>query len=1014
MKASLGLLGCCGLLVSAPAAVYSPRILSPHNADGYSLKTFAQFHRWRELSGDAKVFEVYRYLTDPRTGLYPLGVPAREGSETLSEYSAVTDPVKMLNIYPIGHCGTLGPTAAGLLEGMGVGSARTLIIPGWHHVAAEVCYDESWHYVDLDVRAVFRRENGTLASMAEARTDGSLWRGPSRPWFFPLDDLGSVQRAYAERPAEHRYGVASGGHTMDFVLRQGEVFTRWWKPQGGRWNHHPSYAEPPFPRSVLEREPRGPKSKHESFTVHTHGNGRLVYLPNLTAQSTDFDDGVYAAQNIEPGPDGLTLKSPGKGYAVFEVRTPYVIVPLVGDLDTTADDREASVVKLDAERVGLALSLDNGLTWQPLPPSKAGVFDLTPQVAGRYGYLLRLSFEGAPDQAVMRSLEIETWVQVHPASLPSLRRGKNHLQLVTGDHYGLPTRVNSVCPDGNDRQDFLKHVVAAPQDYDPARRTGRVRGSFVVKLPAPPGTRIAWFSAGASFAAAVGATQNTRNAIAFAVGESGEFQEIYRANVPPDQSHWHYNVDREVRLDEPADAVWVRYTGDPAVNNVRLFAHCLEARPRAETAVIVKHTWTERGVQRTKTVRLDGPGDYEIEADTDPEDEAIELAIPSSARTAASAGATARGGAFLGSPSREPPAPRPLIHPPVEPSPPRETTQPAQPLSTTGSAPLELPQLWEYSAPLISPEVREREPSHAQKDPSIVFHNGRWHLFMTVKLPRRSAIEYCSFARWEEANASPRTLLPVSASDYYCAPQIFYFRPHQLWYLVYQVGVPGQDKMWVAYSTTADIADPHSWTPAKPMLDGGQDDPRRVGGLDYWIICDAQRAYLFLTSLDGRMWRLWTRLEDFPRGFGHCELALQARVFEASHTYKLKGRDQYLTLIEENGRRYYKGYLADRLDGEWRPVADTAEHPLAGWNNIRPAPGVEPWTDNVSHGELLRDSNDETLTVDPTKLRFLFQGMWDKDKAGSAYGQFQWRLGLLTPVTATGPTEEPPAAPGRD
>ena len=42
--------------------------------------------------------------------------------------------------------------------------------------------------------------------------------------------------------------------------------------------------------------------------------------------------------------------------------------------------------------------------------------------------------------------------------------------------------------------------------------------------------------------------------------------------------------------------------------------------------------------------------------------------------------------------------------------------------------------------------------------------------------------------------------------------------------------------------------------------------------------------------------------------------------------------------------------------------------------NVGPAPGVEPWTDNVSHGELLRDGYDQTLTVDPGHLRLLFQG----------------------------------------
>jgi hypothetical protein len=64
---------------------------------------------------------------------------------------------------------------------------------------------------------------------------------------------------------------------------------------------------------------------------------------------------------------------------------------------------------------------------------------------------------------------------------------------------------------------------------------------------------------------------------------------------------------------------------------------------------------------------------------------------------------------------------------------------------------------------------------------------------MTVKLPGRSAIEYCAFRRWEEADAAPRTILRISDSDYYCAPQVFYFAPHRKWYLIYQLqGVPGR------------------------------------------------------------------------------------------------------------------------------------------------------------------------------------------------------------------------------
>ena len=90
--------------------------------------------------------------------------------------------------------------------------------------------------------------------------------------------------------------------------------------------------------------------------------------------------------------------------------------------------------------------------------------------------------------------------------------------------------------------------------------------------------------------------------------------------------------------------------------------------------------------------------------------------------------------------------------------------------------------------------------------------------------------------------------------------------------------------------------------------------------------------------------------------------------------------------------------MADRLDGAWAPLADRPEQPFAGWHNVRPAPGVEAWADNISHGELIREGNDETMTVDPRRLQFVFQGVLEKDKAGKGYGQLPWRIGILTPA----------------
>jgi len=619
----------------ASAREYSPRVVSEDRADAYSMKTFAEFPRWRNLRGDALAWEVYRYLVDVRSGVFHMN-EVLEGRDALGEYRTVRDPVKIVNVYGYGYCAIFGPVMAGICEDMGLGQARTLTLPDWSHVASEAFYDGKWHYLDLDVRAVFRRPDGTLASMAEAKQDASLWTGRG-PLFFPNDPLDSTRRVYQRTRVDHYHGFNQGGHTMDYVLRQGETFTRWWTPQGGRWHHSPEYNRENWLRKLIEEEPRGPKPNHRHFTVHNYGNGRLVYRPNLTERSSDFRDGACDARNVRPAAGGLSLERPGEGCAVFEVRSPYVIVPVVGNLDTTADDREASVVEIDAVGASLALSLDGGLTWKELAVDRwPARLDLTPQVSGTYGYLLRITLRGQPGEAMVRSLAITTWVQVAPAALPALHQGKNRMEYRTGDHYGLKTRVVEIRSDASNPQELLKYLASPPADYDPARKTERIRGPVVVSVAAPPGTKIAWLSAEGSFRTHLHqAARNTRNTIAYAVERAENFEEIYRAEVPTDTEHWHYNAHREVKLDSPARRVFVRYVGDPAVNNFHVFAHCVDDGRPSSRPVTITHVWSEQGTEKSRSVTLQGPGTYEIVTEAEPVSPSIEIALPSDAPASA-------------------------------------------------------------------------------------------------------------------------------------------------------------------------------------------------------------------------------------------------------------------------------------------------------------------------------------------------------------------------------------------
>ena len=308
---------------------------------------------------------------------------------------------------------------------------------------------------------------------------------------------------------------------------------------------------------------------------------------------------------------------------------------------------------------------------------------------------------------------------------------------------------------------------------------------------------------------------------------------------------------------------------------------------------------------------------------------------------------------------------------------------------------------WKTGAPVVLPRDIAGISCYSIKDPSVVRYEGRWHLFCTIRGEQRShAVVYLSFADWSEAAKAERHLLPLH-KGYYCAPQVFYFSPHKRWYMVCQAASDQwEPKYQPAFAMTERIADPDSWSALRPLF--GRKPEGIRAWLDFWVICDDAKAHLFFTSLDGKMWRSETKLGDFPLAWSKPALALQGDVFEASHTYRLKGRDRYLTLIEAQGGhgwRYYKAYLADRLEGPWKPLAAIKDGAFASMRNVEHPP--ERWTDSISHGELLRAGCDERLDVDPTRLRFLFQGVLERNRRGKPYGQIPWRLGVLEPVNVS-------------
>jgi hypothetical protein len=234
---------------------------------------------------------------------------------------------------------------------------------------------------------------------------------------------------------------------------------------------------------------------------------------------------------------------------VFEVLSPYVIVPLVGDLHDREDDREASIVTFDSRgRVKVAISLDYGRSFRSLATAESAgksSLDLTPYLRERYQYLIKFILEGAIGETVLETLRIRTWVQVAPASLPRLKKGVNHLRYKIEDKHGLPTLPWLQIPNMGSAEEMNRYWASPSQDFDPGRYQERLKGEGELSFPAPPGRKIVWLSLGGFFSSHRGARAvETENQIWYQPADSTEWRLAHTSEVPEWHSHWHYAFDR--------------------------------------------------------------------------------------------------------------------------------------------------------------------------------------------------------------------------------------------------------------------------------------------------------------------------------------------------------------------------------------------------------------------------------------------------------------------------------------
>lgn len=316
------------------------------------------------------------------------------------------------------------------------------------------------------------------------------------------------------------------------------------------------------------------------------------------------------------------------------------------------------------------------------------------------------------------------------------------------------------------------------------------------------------------------------------------------------------------------------------------------------------------------------------------------------------------------------------------------------PAPTPTPAPATLAFNWTSTPPLIAPQADPNQTIYGVKDPSIVYVDGKYHVFFTTAGSAGWGLAYTSFDKW--ANASTAQIVPLDKSPmgpgYRAAPQVFYFAPQKTWYLVYQGGDP-------LYSTSTNIADPMSWSAPKPFFSVIPDivkAPQGTGWLDFWVICDDKKCYLFNTDDNGRLLRSETELAQFPNGFHNTVAVMTEKredVFEASNTYKIANTNTYITLVEaiSSKGRYFRIWKSNGLEGKWEPFSTLPMNAFATRDNV-----AQIWSEGISHGEMVRTNPDQTMTIDPCRpLEYLFQGN-DPSVHVDDYIKIPYRLGVIT------------------